>query len=268
MSEMLRRTQAPISDAAWAEIDETAASVLRTHLSARKIVDFRGPEGWSLGAVSLGRLEIAGSPGPEEVPWGIRKVQPLIETRIPVRLEQIELDYLARGAKDADLGPLEEAAVRAALFEDSAIYRGFEPASATGIMSDSTHSPVSLPDSPEDYPRAVSEAVSVMTAAGIEGPFALVLGSEAWFRLAQAGASGYPPWKIITELTQGEILMSRAIEGGLLLSAAGGHFELTVGGDFSIGFATADKEHVELYLTESFAFRTLEPKAAVRLTAK
>lgn len=266
MSEMLRRSQAPISDATWAEIDATAASVLRTHLSARKITDFSGPEGWSLGAVNLGRLELATSPGPHGVPWGLRKVQPLIETRIPFQLDQLELDYLTRGARDVDLGPLEEAATRAALFEDSTIYCGLEAASVTGILADSAHAPTSLPDDPADYPLAVSKAVNTLTGAGIEGPFALVLGSDDWYRLAQAGVSGYPPWKIVTELTQGEILMSRAIEGGLLLSAAGGHFELTVGGDFSIGFAAADKEKVELYVTESFAYRTLEPKAAIRLT--
>jgi uncharacterized linocin/CFP29 family protein len=56
------------------------------------------------------------------------------------------------------------------------------------------------------------------------------------------------------------------LEGGLLISAAEGNFELTVGQDFSVGYASHDRDQVELYLTESFTFRVLEPKGCVRLS--
>jgi uncharacterized linocin/CFP29 family protein len=57
-----------------------------------------------------------------------------------------------------------------------------------------------------------------------------------------------------------------AIQGGaVLLSVRGGDFELTVGQDLSIGYATHDRTDVELYLTESFTFRVLEEKAAIFL---
>ena len=104
-----------------------------------------------------------------------------------------------------------------------------------------------------------------MTRAGIDGPFVLVLGAEAWTGLMQSGAGGYPPKRVIGELTDGDPRMSPAIHGGLVLSAAQGNFELTVGQDFSIGYASHDRNQVELYLTESFTFRVLEPKASVRL---
>jgi uncharacterized linocin/CFP29 family protein len=50
-----------------------------------------------------------------------------------------------------------------------------------------------------------------------------------------------------------------------VLSLRGGDYELTVGQDLSVGYAYHDKHEVELYLTESFTFRVLEPAAAVRL---
>ena len=56
-----------------------------------------------------------------------------------------------------------------------------------------------------------------------------------------------------------------ALEGALLLSVRGGDFELTVGQDLSIGYAYHEKHKVELFLTESFTFRVLEPTAAVPL---
>ena len=61
-------------------------------------------------------------------------------------------------------------------------------------------------------------------------------------------------------------MRAAAIEGGVLLSVRGGDYELTVGQDLSVGYAAHDRETVELFLTESFTFRVLEPKAAVALT--
>ena len=63
------------------------------------------------------------------------------------------------------------------------------------------------------------------------------------------------------------IVQSDAVQGGALVSARGGDYELTVGQDLSIGYTYHTKHEVELYLTESFTFRVLEPAAAVRIVA-
>jgi uncharacterized linocin/CFP29 family protein len=55
------------------------------------------------------------------------------------------------------------------------------------------------------------------------------------------------------------------VEGAVLLSTRGGDYELTVGQDWSVGYAAHDRTKVELYLTESFTFRVLESKAAILL---
>jgi hypothetical protein len=127
MVDLLRRSLSPVPAAAWEEIDARAAQVLQSQLTARRIVDFDGPHGWDFAAVNLGRLELSEAPGPHEVPWGKRVVQALVEARVPFVLDQMELDGIARGAKDPDLEPLESAARRIALFEESAVYNGFEP---------------------------------------------------------------------------------------------------------------------------------------------
>jgi uncharacterized linocin/CFP29 family protein len=54
-------------------------------------------------------------------------------------------------------------------------------------------------------------------------------------------------------------------EGAVLVSTRGGDYALTVGQDWSIGYADHDHTGVELYLTESFTFRVLEEKAAILL---
>ena len=267
MVDLLRRSLAPLTEQTWKDVDEAAARMLKSHLTARAIVDFDGPRGWDFAAVNLGRLDIAKKPATNDVPWGKRLVLPLVETRVPLKMLQMELDGIARGAKDADLQPLEDAARRAAMFEESAVYNGFEPGGIEGILTQSAHQSIVLPTNIQEFPNAVAGALRELKLAGIEGPFSLVLGTETWAGLMQSGAGGYPPQRIIQRLINGEIRMSPVIDGGVLLSAAGGYFELTVGQDFSIGYGGHDHEHaaVELYLTESFTFRVLEPKAAVRL---
>lgn len=264
MHDLLRRSLAPLTDEAWAEIDSNAARILKAHLTARSFVDFDGPHGWDLASVNLGRLEIPKKTPEGEPPWGKRMVQPLIETRIPLTLDQMEIDGIARGAKDVDFDALEDAAHRAALFEESAVYNGFEAGGIEGILAQNDHQPINLPEKPQEYPQMVALAIRKMRLVGIDGPFTLVLGNDAWVDLMQSGSGGYPPQLIVRKLIGGDILMSPTFEGGLLVSAAGGHFELTVGQDFSIGYASHDQNQLELYMTESFTFRVLEPKAAVR----
>ncbi len=68
-------------------------------------------------------------------------------------------------------------------------------------------------------------------------------------------------------MRDGSLVWAPALQGGaVLLSVRGGDYELTVGQDLSVGYAIHDRTDVELFLTESFAFRVLENKAAVLLS--
>jgi uncharacterized linocin/CFP29 family protein len=89
---------APISDKAWAEIDNQAQRTLKGNLSARKVVDFSGPHGLELGAVNLGLLKLPEGDNARTAPWGLRQVLPLVEVRIPFTLKIWELDNVDRGA--------------------------------------------------------------------------------------------------------------------------------------------------------------------------
>lgn len=52
----LHRELAPISEAAWTEIEEEAARTLKRHLAARRVVDMVGPSGSGLAAVGTGHV--------------------------------------------------------------------------------------------------------------------------------------------------------------------------------------------------------------------
>jgi len=266
MSDLLKREHAPITPEAWKQIDDEARRVLKLHLAGRKLVDFSGPHGWTLGGVNTGRLDVIKKGPIAGVSHAVRSVQPLVEVRSPFTMKILELDYAARSALDLDLDPVIAVAERVARAEDTAIFHGLEEARITGIIPASPHTPIDVKTSLE-WPRAVAAAKEVLRVAGVNGPYALAVGTQAYAELTADSEDGYPLRRRIEEnLAQGSLVWAPALRGGAVLMATrGGDYEITVGQDLSIGYAVHDRENVELYLTESFTFRVLEDKAAIFL---
>jgi uncharacterized linocin/CFP29 family protein len=264
--DILKRELAPISAAAWEQIDEEARRVLRLHLAGRKVVDFSGPHGWELGSVNTGRLKHMEAGPLTGVSHAVRDVLPLIEVRSPIVLAILELDYAERGATDLDLDPVIATAERVARAEDEAVFHGFAPGNISGIVQASPHAPIDV-NSNIEWPRAVSRAKEALRLAGVDGPYALALGPKAHGELSADSDDGYPLRRRIEGmLGEGTLVWAPVLEeGAVLLSTRGGDYELSVGQDWSIGYASHDRTEVELYLTESFTFRILENKAAILL---
>ena len=59
----LHRELAPISDAAWAQIEEETTRTLKRILAGRRVVDVEGPGGAALSAIGTGHLKISPRPG-------------------------------------------------------------------------------------------------------------------------------------------------------------------------------------------------------------
>jgi uncharacterized linocin/CFP29 family protein len=134
------------------------------------------------------------------------------------------------------------------------------------MVEASPHTPIEV-ISPVEWPRAVSAGKAKLRLAGVNGPYALALGLQAFEELTAEGDDGYPIRNRIEEtMRDGSLVWAPAIRGGaVLLSTRGGDYQLSVGQDLSIGYASHDRSQVELYLTESFTFRILEDKAAILL---
>lgn len=268
MTDLLRRSMAPISDKAWAEIDKQAHRTLKGNLSGRKIVDFSGPHGLELGAVNLGLLKIPEGDGARTTPWGLRQVLPLVEVRIPFTLKIWDMDNVDRGAKAPDLDTLIAAAHKIAIFEEGAVYKGLADAGIKGLIESAHHKPIALPKTAEGFIAAVESGVLALQKAGIGGPYALALGTVPYEIMMAGNDECYPILKKLKALIASDITWSPVLEGGVILSRRGGDFEFTSGQDLSIGYKSHSATEVELYLTESFTFRVLEPKAVVELKSK
>jgi uncharacterized linocin/CFP29 family protein len=264
MSHLLR-SQAPISDGSWALLDEEARERLAPALAARKLVDFSGPHGWEHSATNLGRTSPLASPPAEGVSGLTRRVLPLVEVRADFELSRAELRDADRGAEDADLDALDEAARRIALAENVAVFHGW-PDAITGVAEASPHEPSQLGDATDDYPRHVAGAVERLLCNGITGPYGLAVGREQYRRVVEtAEHGGYPLLDHLRKILEGPIVWAPGVKGAVVLSLRGGDFLFESGQDLSIGYDSHDSDVVRLYLEESFSFHVATPEAAVAL---
>ncbi len=260
--DILRRSLAPISQEAWQEIDEQARIIFNNVLTGRRFADVDGPKGLNFGGVNIGRLEMDENQREDQVRYGINRLQPLTEIRKSFRLNLWELDNAVRGAEDVDLGELEEAAGQIAEFEEKTIFQGFEKACIKGLKGESAHKALKYTDEPHEILRTLTDAIGHMRKSFIEGPYHLVLGKEKWQQL-MTHTGGYPLRKQVEKLIDGQIILNHYIDEGYLVSGRGGDFSLILGQDLSIGYESHTQKEVQLYISESFTFRVLEPAAVV-----
>ncbi len=260
----LHRELAPVSDKAWAQIEQEASRTLKRHLAARRVVDVQGPKGSELSAVGTGHQRQIQPPG-DGVHAAQREAQALVELRVPFELARAAIDDVERGATDSDWAPVKEAARRIAFAEDRAVFDGYAAAGIQGVRQGCSNPGVALPANARGYSAAVAQALSELRLAGVNGPYALVLGAEAYTAASGGSDDGYPVLRHVQRLIDGEIVWAPAIEGGFVVTTRGGDFELDIGQDISIGYASHSRTTVELYLQETFTFRLLTTEAAVVL---
>ncbi len=264
----LLRSIAPVSDAGWKELDQEARERLSAALAARKLVDFAGPLGWDHSATNLGRTETVDGTPREGVDVRRRSVLPLVELRAGFTIALEELRDLERGAADADLEPLDDAAHRIACAENIAVFHGFGAAQIAGITEASTQESIALTDDFDAYPGHVAKAVELLRRQGIGGPYGLALGPDGYTGVIESTEhGGYLVFDHLGKILGGPIVWAPGVKGAVVLSLRGGDFLFESGQDLSIGYDSHDGENVNLYLEESFSFRVATPEAAVTLTA-
>jgi uncharacterized linocin/CFP29 family protein len=263
----LLRPLAPISDDGWKMLDDEARERLTPALAARRLVDFSGPHGWEYSATNLGRTTPVTATPCDGVIGRQRRVLPLVEVRADFELSLAELRDADRGAPDAELEPLDNAAHQIAVAENVAVFHGWQGA-LTGIGEASPHQPIPLGQQPDGYPRPVAAAVEWLLHNGISGPYGLALGGEQYQQVAQtAEHGGYPLLEHLRKILDGPIVWAPGVSGAVVLSLRGGDFRFESGQDLSIGYSSHDGEAVRLYLEESFSFHVATPEAAIALTA-
>ncbi|MEK0453439.1 MAG: Maritimacin [Synergistaceae bacterium] len=262
--DIFKRSLAPIVPAAWEEIDEQAAMVLKGVLAGRKVVDVKGPLGWNTDAVSEGTLSLVEESPVEDVSYGIRESLPLVEIRVPFTMSMWDLDDISRNSKTIDFTPLIEAARKAALFEDTAVFQGLEEAGILGLEIEADNEPIEFKLEDECIVASIVEAITTLGSRSMAGPYALVCSLPLWTKI-KTSAKGYPLFKRVKDILgeDGRIVLSPQYDTCMLVSMKEGNSELIIGQDFSIGYQSHTNTDVSFYITETFTFRTIAPESIV-----
>jgi len=266
------RHLAPISERAWAEIDAEARRTLSLTLAARKLVDWSGPHGDDLSAVSTGRLEL----GPtacvhEHASQVFRRLSiPVVELRADFTIAPAEMEAIDRGARDPDLAPVVEAARSIACAEDSLVFNGCADVDIRGMADASPHPSVQLTENYAEYPSKVAQAVAALQAAGVGGPYGIAVGPRCFTGIAETTElGGYPVWRHIETVlgahSRDAIVRAEAVDGAVVMSRRGGDFEIVSGNDLAVSYVSHDTDNIVLRLDESLTFVDLTPDAAIAL---
>jgi len=261
----LHRELAPISDAAWAQIEEETTRTLKRYLAGRRVVDVDITGGVALSAVGTGHLRTISAPG-DGVEARQREVKALVELRVPFELDRQQIDDVERGSNDSDWQPAKDAARMIAYAEDRAIFEGYAAGGIGGIRQGTSNPIMTLPADVRQYPGAIAQALSQLRLAGVNGPYSVVLGAEAYTALVEASDNGYPVLEHVKKLVKDEIIWAPALDGAFVLTTRGGDFDLRIGQDVSIGYLSHTDSVVRLYLQETLTFLMLTGEAAVALS--
>jgi uncharacterized linocin/CFP29 family protein len=201
----LHRELAPISDAAWAQIEEETTRTLKCYLAGRRVADLRGPAGSVLSAVGTGHLLPIQSPN-DGILARQREVKALVELRFPFELDRQAIDDVERGANDSDWKPAKDAARQIAYAEDRAIFEGYTAAGIVGIRQGTSNPKMPLPADVRQYPNAIAQALSQLRLVGVNGPYAVLLGADAYTALAETSDRGYPVLEHVKRLLDDKII--------------------------------------------------------------
>jgi uncharacterized linocin/CFP29 family protein len=260
----LHRELAPISEAAWAQIEEETSRTLKRYLAGRRVVDVHEPGGIGLSAIGTGHLRTIAAPG-QGLVASQREVKALIELRVPFELDRQAIDDVERGANDSDWQPAKDAARQIAFAEDGAIFEGYDAAGIGGIRQGTSNPIMTLPTDVREYPAAIAQGLSRLRLVGVNGPYAVLLGADAYTMLAETSDHGYPVLEHVKRLVDDKIIWAPALAGAFVLTTRGGDFDLHIGQDVSIGYFAHTDTAVRLYLQETFTFLLLTAEAAVAL---
>jgi len=261
----LHRELAPISDAAWAQIEDETTRTLKRYLAGRRVVDVPSAGGVALPGVGTGHLKAISAPG-DGIVARQREVKPLVELRVPFDLSREMVDDVERGSNDSDWQPAKDAAKKLAFAEDRAIFDGYREADIQGIR-ESTSNPIeTLPADVRDYPDAIAHALTQLRLVGVNGPYSVLLGAREYTALAETRDHGHPVLEHVQRIVDGNLIWAPAIEGAFVVTTRGGDFELNIGQDVSIGYLNHTDSVVQLYLQETFTFRVLTTEASIALS--
>jgi len=261
--EWLRRDTPSLPDRVWNAIDETAVSMFKQTVVARRIADFDGPKGWGYVATQLGTFKsVSGKHASAKVRLSVPEVMLLTELRAEFSLSWSAIEIFERVGPPLESEQIEDAAREIALAEDRVVF--FGDGSNPGLLTSHQSPRVALSDwsAPGRVLTDLLSAVEKLDEIGIKGPYEAVLSPAHYYSyLRQTGEGGsYPAAKQLGIVIE-KVYSSSVIDGAVLFSTRGGDFLITVGGDLTVGYRAHDDTSIHLFCVETISAQLITPKA-------
>src|SRR5258707_342720 len=121
------------------------------------------------------------------------------------------------------------------------------------------------PPTPGQAPGVERQAPPALRLAGVGGPYALPPSADAYTAVSETSDHGYPVRDHLSRLIDGQIIWAPATDGAIVPTTRGGHFEMFLAQDLSIGYTSHDADTVHLYFTQALTFLVHTTEAAVPL---
>ncbi len=266
-TDYLTREDAPFGDEIFEKLDEVVASVAKSQLSARRLLDIEGPYGLALKSVPLNDAVV--SDGDVQLLSSPVLPVPMIQTTFTLSTRDLA-SYEETGFS-LDTESVARAAMAAAAAEDSLLFEGNTGIGLTGLLTVVGSQTVTLGNWDEPGP-AGSDTIAALTAldaAGFHGPYLMALATDLYNRLYRLLPQGFQTeMQYLESIVGGKIIKAPGIKSGGVVLAEGKQFaSIVIGQDMSVGYIGPQESEFEFKIVESIAPRIRVPSSICVLKA-
>lgn len=75
-----------------------------------------------------------------------------------------------------------------------------------------------MPEDPREIPDVISQALSELRLAGVDGPYSVLLSADVYTKVSETSDHGYPIREHLNRLVDGDIIWAPAIDGAFVLT--------------------------------------------------
>jgi uncharacterized linocin/CFP29 family protein len=187
----LYRELAPVTEAAWAEIELEAGRTFKRHIAGRRVVDVSEPGGPVSAAVSTGHL-LDVAPPADGVVAHLREARPLVRLRVPFhhrppRHRRCRARFAGFGLGSGQGTPPRSWRSPEDRRSSRVIRR--PPSRASRVEFNPA---LTLPEDPRDYPDVIAQALSEHATRRCGRAVLVAVSADAYTLVSETTAHGYP----------------------------------------------------------------------------
>ncbi|MEN6386859.1 MAG: family 1 encapsulin nanocompartment shell protein [Phycisphaerales bacterium] len=259
----LNRSDAPISEKVWEQIDKTVVAAAKTRLTGRKLLCTQGPFGLGTKALPSNDEPITENI-PENVELSYSCWTPLTLIRSSFKLSIRDIAAHEETGTPLDLTSVAKAAIDCAQQEDNLIFCGLPKIKLNGLLNTQGCQSMNL-KSWDDIGAAAEDimwASSMLDNEGFHGPYSLALSVNLYNMLFRRYPQADTEMKHISQfITDGIIKTPSISSGGILLCSYGTCTCICIGQDLTAGFVGPADGKYEFSISETVALKLSMPKA-------